>query len=65
MKLKNFKEKTKNLIKPDQVVSESKKEDKNNGITSTSLEILEIKKKKNKKTAFYVHSTSPFISSPL
>jgi hypothetical protein len=39
MKLKNFKEKTKNLIKPDQVVSESKKEDKNNGITSTSLAV--------------------------
>jgi hypothetical protein len=31
MKLRNFKEQTKNLIKSDQVVSEAKKEDKNNG----------------------------------
>ena len=46
MKLRNFKEQTKNLIKSDQVVSEAKKkkkkkkeEDKNNGITSTSLAV--------------------------
>jgi hypothetical protein len=39
MKLRNFKEQTKNLIKSDQVVSEVKKEDKNNGITSTSLAV--------------------------
>jgi hypothetical protein len=39
MKLRNLKEQTKNLIKSDQVVSEGKKEDKNNGITSTSLAV--------------------------
>jgi hypothetical protein len=39
MKLRNLKEQTKNLIKSDQVVSEAKKEDKNNGITSTSLAV--------------------------
>jgi hypothetical protein len=38
MKLRNLKEQTKNLTKSDhQVVPEAKKEDKNNGITSTSL----------------------------
>jgi hypothetical protein len=39
MKLRNLKEQTKNLTKSDQVVSEAKKEDKNNGITSTSLAV--------------------------
>jgi hypothetical protein len=39
MKLRNFKEQTKNLTKSDQVVSEAKKKDKNNGITSTSLKL--------------------------
>jgi hypothetical protein len=39
MKLRNLKEQTKILTKSDQVVSEAKKEDKNNGITSTSLKL--------------------------
>jgi hypothetical protein len=33
MKLKNFKEQTRNLTKSDQVVSEAKKEHQKNGIT--------------------------------
>jgi hypothetical protein len=39
MKLRNLKEQTKILTKPDQVVSKAKKEEKNNGITSTSLAV--------------------------